>query len=99
VNKGIRQTILQEPHRFLAYNNGISATAEAVELVDLPGGGKGIKSARDLQIVNKGQTTVSIYQAVKKDKADVSDIYVQAKLSVVAPEKVNEIVPLISRYV
>ncbi|NMG20918.1 AIPR family protein [Brasilonema bromeliae] len=98
VNKGIRQTILQEPHRFLAYNNGISATAEAVELVDLPGGGKGIKSARDLQIVNGGQTTVSIYQAAKKDKADVSNIYVQAKLSVVAPEKANEIVPLISRY-
>lgn len=98
VNKGIRQTILQEPHRFLAYNNGISATAEAVELVDLPEGGKGIKFARDLQIVNGGQTTASIYQAVKKDKADVSDIYVQAKFSVVAPEKVNEIVPLISRY-
>jgi hypothetical protein len=98
VNKGIRQTILHEPHRFLAYNNGISATAEAVELTDLPGGGKAIKYARDLQIVNGGQTTVSIYQAVKKDKADVSDIYVQAKLSVVDQEGVNEIVPLISRY-
>ncbi len=98
VNKGIRQTILEEPHRFLAYNNGISATAEAVKLVDLPGGGKGIKFARDLQIVNGGQTTASIYQAVKKDKADISNIYVQAKLSVVVPEKVNEIVPLISRY-
>lgn len=98
VNKGIRQTILHEPHRFLAYNNGISATAEAVELTDLPEGGKAIKYARDLQIVNGGQTTVSIYQAVKKDKADVSDIYVQAKLSVVDQEGVNEIVPLISRY-
>lgn len=98
VNKGIRQTILHKPHRFLAYNNGISATAEAVELTDLPGGGKAIKYARDLQIVNGGQTTVSIYQAVKKDKADVSDIYVQAKLSVVDQEGVNEIVPLISRY-
>jgi hypothetical protein len=98
VNKGIRQTILNEPYRFLAYNNGISATAEAVELTDLPGGGKGIKYARDLQIVNGGQTTASIYQAVKKDKADVSDIYVQAKLSVVNQEQMDEIVPLISRY-
>lgn len=98
VNKGIRETILKEPHRFLAYNNGISATAEAVELTDLPGGGKGIKYARDLQIVNGGQTTASIYQAVRKDKTDVSNIYVQAKLSVVDPERVNEIVPLISRY-
>jgi hypothetical protein len=98
VNKGIRETILKEPHRFLAYNNGISATAEAVELTDLPGGGKGIKYARDLQIVNGGQTTASIYQAVRKDRADVSNIYVQAKLSVVDPEQVDEIVPLISRY-
>lgn len=98
VNKGIRETILKEPHRFLAYNNGISATAEAVEITDLPGGGKGIKYARDLQIVNGGQTTASIYQAVRKDKTDVSNIYVQAKLSVVDPERVNEIVPLISRY-
>lgn len=98
VNQGIRQTLLKEPHRFLAYNNGISATAEAVELTDLPEGGKGIKWVRDLQIVNGGQTTASIYQAVRKDKADVSNIYVGAKLSVVVPERVNEIVPLISRY-
>ncbi|MDZ7961467.1 MAG: AIPR family protein [Aulosira sp. DedQUE10] len=98
VNKGIRQTIKEEPHRFLAYNNGISATADAVEIVDLAGGSKGIKYVRDLQIVNGGQTTASIYQAVKKDKLEVSEIYVQAKLSVVAPEKLDEIVPLISRY-
>ncbi len=28
VNKGIRKTITDEPHMFLAYNNGLSATAE-----------------------------------------------------------------------
>lgn len=42
INKGIRQTILKEPHRFLSYNNGISATAETAEFVDLPGGGQGL---------------------------------------------------------
>jgi AIPR protein len=98
VNKGIRQTILKEPHRFLAYNNGISATAEAVKFVDLPNGGQGISWIRDLQIVNGGQTTASIYQAAKKDKADLSGIYVQTKLTVVNQEQVDEIVPLISRY-
>jgi hypothetical protein len=98
VNKGIRQTILKEPHRFLAYNNGISATAEAVKFVDLPDGGRGIGWIRDLQIVNGGQTTASIYQAARKDKADLSDIYVQTKLTVVNQEQVDEIVPLISRY-
>ncbi|MBD2465604.1 AIPR family protein [Oscillatoria sp. FACHB-1407] len=98
VNKGIRQTILKEPHRFLAYNNGISATAEEVRFVELPDGGQGIIWLRDLQIVNGGQTTASIYQAARKDKADISKIYVQAKLTIVAPEQVDEIVPLISRY-
>lgn len=29
INRGIRDTILTQPTRFLAYNNGISATAEA----------------------------------------------------------------------
>ncbi|MBW4553383.1 MAG: AIPR family protein [Aphanocapsa sp. GSE-SYN-MK-11-07L] len=98
VNKGIRQTILKEPYRFLAYNNGISATAEAVKLVDLPNGGQGIAEIRDLQIVNGGQTTASLYQAVRKDKADISGIYVQTKLTVVDRDRIDEIVPLISRY-
>lgn len=98
VNKGIRQTILKEPLRFLAYNNGISATAEKVNLVDLPNGGQGIVKIRDLQIVNGGQTTASLYQAVRKDKADISGIYVQTKLTVVDRDRMDEIVPLISRY-
>ncbi len=98
VNQGIRKTILEEPARFLAYNNGISTTASEVELTDLPGGGKGISRVRGLQIVNGGQTTASIYHAAKRDRADVSRIHVQAKLTVVSEENLNEIVPLISRY-
>jgi hypothetical protein len=98
VNKGIRQTILKEPHRFLAYNNGISATAEAIQVVNLPDGGCGIAEIRDFQIVNGGQTTASLYQAVRKDKADISRIYVQTKLTVVDRDRMNAIVPLISRY-
>ena len=43
-NKGIRNTILEKPQMFLAYNNGIAATAEEVELVNLPG--KDRKSTR-----------------------------------------------------
>jgi sulfur relay (sulfurtransferase) complex TusBCD TusD component (DsrE family) len=98
VNKGIRKTILKEPDRFLAYNNGISATAESVKLITLPNGGQAISKILDLQIVNGGQTTASLYQAVKKDKADISRIYVQTKLTVVDRDRMDEIVPLISRY-
>jgi hypothetical protein len=98
VNKGIRETILNEPEHFLAYNNGISATASRVEVVDLPGGGRGIRSATDFQIVNGGQTTASIHSAVRRDKADISRISVQAKLTVVGADRVGQFVPLVSRY-
>ena len=97
VNKGIRKTIIEEPERFLAYNNGISATAESVRFVD---NGHAISSIKDLQIVNGGQTTASIYQTARKDKADLSKVYVQAKLTIVKSDQIDidEIVPLISRY-
>ncbi len=98
INQGIRRTILEQPARFLAYNNGISATASNIELVQLPEGGLGIKSLSDFQIVNGGQTTASIFHTARKDKADVSRLCVQAKISVVEPEDIANLVPLISRY-
>ncbi len=100
INKGIRKTILDEPHMFLAYNNGIAATAEEVRLTDLPNGkGQGIAWVRDLQIVNGGQTTASIYHTWKKDKANIGGINVPLKLSVVKNrEKFGDIVSRISEY-
>jgi AIPR protein len=98
VNQGIRRTILDQPGRFLAYNNGISCTASEVSLVDLPGGGRGIRRIKNLQIVNGGQTTASIHHAVRRDHADASAIQIPAKLTVIAEGSLEEIVPLISRY-
>ncbi|MCX6359214.1 MAG: AIPR family protein [Armatimonadetes bacterium] len=99
INAGMRRTIRLQPEMFLAYNNGLSATAEEVRILDLPGGGKGISWVRDLQIVNGGQTTASIYHAAKKDKADVSRVFVQVKLTVLRdPDRMDEVVPLISEY-
>jgi hypothetical protein len=98
VNQGIRTTLLKHPDRFLAYNNGISATAEEIRLVPLPGGGHGIAWVKNLQIVNGGQTTASIHHAVKKDKAVVDHVQVQTKLTIVASTSLAEVVPLISRY-
>jgi hypothetical protein len=97
VNKGIRSTILGEPEMFFAYNNGITATAEAVELAD-DNGQKVIKAIRNLQIVNGGQTTASIFSASKKDKASLDSIFIQMKLSVIPNEKTVEVVPKISEY-
>ncbi|MFD2035172.1 AIPR family protein [Belliella marina] len=97
INKGIRDTILKEPHMFMAYNNGITATAEFVELTDDE---KGIASIKDFQIVNGGQTIASIFQTKRKYKtADISSVCVQVKLSVIKDQfRKPEIVALISRY-
>lgn len=100
INKGIRNTILKEPEMFLAYNNGIAATADEIELeTSKDRNGYVISTIKDFQIVNGGQTTASIYHTQKKDKADISNISVQVKLSVVKnKEKFSEIVSRISEY-
>jgi hypothetical protein len=99
VNKGIRATITKEPHMFLAYNNGLSATAESVDFVQLGTNTIAINRIRDLQIVNGGQSTASIYHAYKKDKSDLSQVYVQVKLTVLkSAARMDEVVPRISEY-
>ena len=96
INKGIRETIKEKPHMFLAYNNGIAATADAMELDE---DGRNIKSISNLQIVNGGQTTASIYHTEKKDKANISDIYVQVKFSIIKKkDDYANIVSAISKY-
>lgn len=100
INKGIRTTIMKEPEMFLAFNNGIAATADEIELENREdGNGKIISVVKDFQIVNGGQTTASIYHTQKKDKANISNIFVQVKISVVKnKEKFSEIVSRISEY-
>lgn len=99
INKGIRKTIKEEPHMFLAFNNGIAATADELELKNLDDGGKAIVWAKDFQIVNGGQTTASVYHTWKKDKAEIDKIFVQTKLTVVKKrDNFNEIVNRIAEY-
>lgn len=97
VNKGIRATILNEPHMFFAYNNGITATAQQVE-TQMTASGLQIVRMTDLQIVNGGQTTASLFHTQRRDKADLSDIFVQMKLSVIDSEQSELVVPRISEY-
>ncbi len=98
VNQGIRDTIKNEPSMFFAYNNGITATAEDVETVDRDGSIY-IRTLRNLQIVNGGQTTASIFTTGRgRDASDLSRVFVQMKLSVVPPEDVPVVVPNISRF-
>lgn len=96
VNKSIRGTILQNPDLFFAYNNGIAATATDIK-TEFKDGKNLITDIKDMQIINGGQTTASIANAVLQDKADLSDIYVPMKLSVVDHDKAKEMIPNISR--
>jgi len=97
VNKGMRNTIINEPRMFFAYNNGITATAETIE-TDIENGSERIKLIKNLQIVNGGQTTASLYTALIKSKADLEHVYVQMKLTIVPSEQLEQVVPRISEY-
>ena len=99
VNKKIRGTILNNPEMFFAFNNGISATAMDVQIEDSDNG-RFITFVRDFQIINGGQTTASISNARYKDKADLSSIFVQMKLTSIdetTPEESDELIINISR--
>ncbi|HEY1748836.1 MAG TPA: AIPR family protein [Xanthobacteraceae bacterium] len=97
VNQGIRTTIMTEPQMFFAYNNGITATAQGVEVVK---GDRGLEivRVRDLQIVNGGQTTASLFHTKRRDKAALKDIFVPMKLSVIDSGESELVVPRISEY-
>lgn len=94
INKEILETLMLKPQLFLAFNNGITIVAEKIYL---DSAGTLITGVHGLQIVNGGQTTASIHRAHKESKADLTHVFVQAKLTVVPPDKFDEMVPEISR--
>ena len=99
VNKKIRATILNQPEKFFAFNNGIAATATRIELRP-SAQGLLLASVVDFQIINGGQTTASLSNARFKDKADLEKIFVQMKLTRIGEmtiDKQAELVGDISR--
>lgn len=99
INQKIRKTILEDPELFLAFNNGLSVTASGVKLRVLGNGIAELLSAEDFQIVNGGQTTGSIFRAARKDKADLSAVSVQLKITEILPGgEADELAPDISRF-
>lgn len=98
VNKGIRDTLKTAPHRFLPYNNGLSTTASSVTLTGASNGTAHLRSLADFQIVNGGQTTASIAAASRRDKVDLGHVVVPMKLTVVPRERLQGLVPQISKF-
>ena len=96
VNRRIRDTISGEPEMFFAYNNGITATAENVDL-EKSGDAIFVRGLHNFQIVNGGQTTASVHQAWLK-KLPLDHVHVQMKLTVIPSTNVDVVVPKISEY-
>ena len=85
VNKGIRDTIINHPENFFTFNNGIAIVARSVSFSD---DGTLITSLKDPQIINGGQTTASLANAIIKKEArhGMDNLYVPMKLTVLNVE-------------
>src|SRR5262249_49735317 len=83
VNKGIRDTLKDEPDRFMAYNNGIVIVADELRLGKSSDCVPGLLGQKGMQIVNGVQTTASIYFTKKKDpELNLLNVRVPAKIIV-----------------
>ena len=101
VNQGIRDTLVDAPERFMAYNNGIVIVADELHLGTTSDGGPGIRWLKGMQIVNGGQTTASIYFTKKKNpEVDLARVHVPAKIIVLRSHEIDEdgLIADISRY-
>lgn len=83
INKSIKSTIIGEhPENFFTYNNGIAVISNSVTLSK---DGRNITSFDGFQIVNGGQTTASLTNALIKGEApagNLEKIFVPMKLTV-----------------
>lgn len=95
VNAELHDTIVKKPTMFLAYNNGIVATVDDLE-VGQGDAGFEIRSLKGLQIVNGGQTTASLHRAGRKD-SDLEHVAVPVKIIKVGGADLSEMVSAISR--
>ena len=95
INKGMRETIKNEPNRFAAYNNGLTIVCSSVEIE-----GNEIKSIENPSVVNGGQTTMVIVDEARKGTA-VQAVRVPIRVVEITSSDavdVNLFPSLISRY-
>ena len=95
VNSGIKETIRKEPEKFIAFNNGVTITASAAKRFNYKKKTY-LESLTDLQIVNGGQTTATIYFS-KREGLDISNVKVMAKINVAKGDSDAELEDLISK--
>ena len=80
VNSLVIQTVKNNPELFLPYNNGLSTVVSSLESKIKKDNLVLIETLTNWQIVNGGQTTVSLYECFK-EKIDLEDIKVPVKMT------------------
>lgn len=100
INKGIRDSLRNEPERFMAYNNGVVLVADGIGMGRTADGSPGILWLKGVQIVNGGQTTASLYFTKKKfPGTDLSKVRIPAKLIILrSSDNESELITNISRF-
>ena len=99
VNQKMRETLVKDPEKFIAFNNGLTITA-ADKDIEIDNGKCYIKSLSDFQIVNGGQTTASIYFS-HKDGVNIDKVKVMAKINVaknISEDGLNDLIADISKF-
>lgn len=96
VNAGLQQTLESRPADFLAFNNGIVATVDAIDGEERDGIAL-LKRLSGLQIVNGGQTTASLHRASRALSVDLASVRVPAKIIRVPRDTLSQMVSDISR--
>ena len=94
VNSGMKDTIINYPEKFIAFNNGLTITSTDKEVTE-ENGKFYIKSLSDFQIVNGGQTTATIF-FTQKDGIPVDKVKVMAKINIAKNSTEEELDKLIT---
>lgn len=100
INKGIRDSLRNEPERFMAYNNGVVLVADGIGMGRTSDGSPGILWLKGIQVVNGGQTTASLYFTKKKfPNTNLSKVRVPAKLIILrSSDNEDVLISNISKY-
>lgn len=102
VNRGIYATLKDRPEDFLAFNNGIVAVADELQIARASSGTTGVKAIKGMRIVNGGQTTATLFFSRRRTRdLDLSRVRIPAKILVLkrpAPEENESFLADISRY-
>ena len=102
VNRGIVETLKNEPEHFLAFNNGMVLVCDEAGFERKEDGHVGLSFMKGFQIVNGGQTASSIYFASRDDRTiDLSHAMIPVKIIILRgneDESRERLISNVSRY-